>query len=126
MNPSLYDSDFYAWTNEQAVLLRAGNLAAADIENLAEEIECLGKRERRDLINRLRAILIGSLKCLHRPDDGTQPSSIRTQRREMSHILTDSPSLRPFVSEALDDAYTSVFNLERPKQAIVNYTRHNL
>jgi hypothetical protein len=39
---SLYDQDFYAWANEQAALLRAGRVAEADIENIAEEIETIG------------------------------------------------------------------------------------
>ena len=42
---SLYDRDFYAWANEQAALLRAGRLADADIENIAEEIETMGRSE---------------------------------------------------------------------------------
>ncbi|MCP1609683.1 hypothetical protein J2848_001330 [Azospirillum lipoferum] len=42
---SLYDSDFYAWANEQAAILRAGKLDAADIEHIAEEIESMGKTE---------------------------------------------------------------------------------
>ncbi|NCC29400.1 MAG: DUF29 family protein, partial [Gammaproteobacteria bacterium] len=42
---SLYDRDFFAWANEQAALLRAGRLAAADIDNIAEEIESMGRSE---------------------------------------------------------------------------------
>ena len=38
-NATLYDTDFYAWANEQAALLRAGCLTEADIGNIAEEIE---------------------------------------------------------------------------------------
>ena len=41
----LYDSDFYAWSREQADLLRAGKLAQADIDNIAEEIESMGARK---------------------------------------------------------------------------------
>jgi hypothetical protein len=46
MTTSLYDRDFYAWANEQATLLRAGKLNEADIENIAEEIESMGRSER--------------------------------------------------------------------------------
>lgn len=45
----LYDEDFYAWANEQAALLRAGRLAEADIAHIAEEIESMGKTEKREL-----------------------------------------------------------------------------
>jgi hypothetical protein len=41
----LYDRDFYAWTAEQAGLLRAGNVSAADIAHIAEEIESMGRSE---------------------------------------------------------------------------------
>ncbi len=52
MSNSLYERDFYAWANEQAALLRAGKLDSADIENIAEEIESMGRSEKRELINR--------------------------------------------------------------------------
>jgi len=50
-----YQNDFYAWAMEQATLLRAGRFSAADIENLAEEIESMGRGEKRELVNRLTA-----------------------------------------------------------------------
>jgi hypothetical protein len=43
---SLYDTDFYAWANTQAALLRSGRLAGADVEHIAEEIESMGHKER--------------------------------------------------------------------------------
>ena len=46
-NRQLYDQDFHAWANEQVGLLRAGRLSEADIEHIAEEIESLGKIEKR-------------------------------------------------------------------------------
>jgi hypothetical protein len=49
----LYDLDFYAWSREQAELLRAGKLAEADIEHIAEEIDSMGRTEKRELISRL-------------------------------------------------------------------------
>src|SRR5215468_8885871 len=57
MSNSLYDRDFYAWANQQAALLRAGRLAEADIANIAEEIESMGRSEKRELINRLIVVL---------------------------------------------------------------------
>ena len=61
-NSTLYDTDFYAWANEQAALLRAGRLSEADIENVAEEIESMGKSEKRELISRLTILLLHLLK----------------------------------------------------------------
>jgi hypothetical protein len=56
----LYERDFYAWTQEQAALLRSGQLERLDRVHLAEEIEALGRQERRELVNRL-GILLGHL-----------------------------------------------------------------
>ncbi len=50
---SLYERDYYAWANEQASLLRAGKLTEADVANIIEEIESMGRSERSELINRL-------------------------------------------------------------------------
>jgi hypothetical protein len=57
---SLYESDFYAWTQKQAQLLRSHEWEHVDLENLVEEMETLGRQERRELVNRL-GILLGHL-----------------------------------------------------------------
>ena len=67
MKNSLYDRDFYAWANEQAALLRSGKLAEADIENIAEEIESMGRSEKRELVNRLTVLLLHLLKWQFQP-----------------------------------------------------------
>lgn len=55
---SLHDSDFSAWRLEQAVLLRAGRASEADLATISEEIESMGKTEKRELINRLTVLLL--------------------------------------------------------------------
>ncbi|NJO41238.1 MAG: DUF29 domain-containing protein [Cyanobacteria bacterium CRU_2_1] len=108
-----YDRDFYAWTQEQAKLLRDHRTDLLDWENLSEEIESLGKRERQELRNRL-AILIGHLlKWQHQP--GNQSTSwkatIREQRLQLTQHLQDNPSLKPYIPEALELAYPRAMNL---------------
>ena len=66
-NQSLYTQDFYAWANEQAKLLREGKIAQADIPNIAEEIESMGRSERRELISRLTVLLLHLLKWRYQP-----------------------------------------------------------
>ena len=66
-NATLYDTDFYAWTNEQAALLRAGRWSEADVENIAEEIESMGRSERRELVSRLTVLLMHLLKWRFQP-----------------------------------------------------------
>jgi hypothetical protein len=106
-DPSLYDQDFYAWANEQAALLRAGKLSAADIENIAEEIESMGKTEKRELVNRLTILLLHLLKWQYQPilQGPSWQVTIRNQRFDITDHLADNPSLKSIVAEAMTRAY---------------------
>ena len=66
-NSVAYDDDFFAWTQEQARLLRDGELADIDVENLAEEIESMGRSVRRELRNRLALLIMHLLKWRFQP-----------------------------------------------------------
>lgn len=104
---SLYDNDFYAWANEQAALLRSGKLSDADIEHIAEEIESMGKTEKRELFSRLKVLLMHLLKWQFQPV-GRSVSwqlTIKEQRREVARHLADNPSLKARLSETMADAY---------------------
>jgi ribosomal protein L29 len=106
---SKYESDLYAWTREQGELLRkrAGN--EIDWDNLAEEIETLGRSERSEIRSRLKVLLVHLLKWRHQPDQQRKSwtASIDEARDRIARILKDSPSLRRFPDEALADAYQS-------------------
>ena len=85
----LYDQDFYAWTQQQAVLLRAkGVWRELDYGNLAEELESLGKRDRRELERRLEVLVMHLLKWCYQPERRERSrswrSSIREQRRRLA------------------------------------------
>jgi hypothetical protein len=102
-----YDTDFYGWANQQAALLRAGLLAEADIAHIAEEIESMGKTEKRELVSRLTVLLLHLLKWRFQPA-GRGPSwraTIRIQRRDLTDHLLDNPSLKPKLPEAIAGAY---------------------
>ncbi|MEA1676757.1 DUF29 domain-containing protein [Nitrospirillum sp. BR 11163] len=105
--PSLYERDFYAWANEQAALLRAGKLAAADIVHIAEEIESMGKTEKRELISRLSVLLAHLLKWQYQPERQSRSweATIRTQRLEVRDHLADNPSLKAQLADAVAAAY---------------------
>lgn len=106
-NSVAYDDDFFAWTQEQARLLRGGDLSVVDAENLAEEIESMGRRDRRELRSRL-VVLIAHLlkwKCQARRRSQSWQSTIRTQRREIELVLGDSPSLRPLFDGLVAEEY---------------------
>jgi hypothetical protein len=107
MSVRLYDEDFYAWANEQAALLRAGKLSEADIELIAEEIESMGKSEKRELVNRLNILLLHLLKWQFQPSRRgfSWRNSIRIQRREVAAHMADNPSLKALLRVAIEQAY---------------------
>jgi hypothetical protein len=104
-----YDHDFYAWTQQQADLLRAKRWRELDYDNLAEELEALGKRDRRELQRRLEVLVMHLLKWRYQPERRERSrswrSTIREQRRRLTRLLQDSPSLRSEVPAFLDDGY---------------------
>ena len=106
-NTASYEGDFYAWANEQASLLRAGRLSEADIAHIAEEIESMGKSEKRELVSRLRILLLHLLKWQFQPSHrGTSwEGSVINTRDELDDHLRDNPSLKAHLSAALETAY---------------------
>ncbi|MEH2230081.1 MAG: DUF29 domain-containing protein [Nostoc sp.] len=105
--PNFYEADFYSWTQQQANLLRHHQWNQLDLPNLIEEIESLGRKERQELRNRL-SILIGHLlKWEYQPNQRSRSwlATIRVQRREIIKLLSENPSLRPYLEEALQESY---------------------
>jgi hypothetical protein len=102
-----YETDFYAWANEQAALLRAGKLKEADIAHIAEEIESMGRTEKRELVSRLTVLLAHLLKWKFQPNlrGRSWRLTIVEQRKEVQNHLADNPSLRPLCEQALALAY---------------------
>lgn len=107
MSNTLYDRDFAAWAFEQARLLRAGNVSEADIEHIAEEIESMGKAEKRELVSRLTVLLLHLLKWQFQPGrrGASWEISIANNRDQLEVHLSDNPSLRSGLPAALEQAY---------------------
>jgi hypothetical protein len=108
-----YESDFYAWTQAQAALLRERQWNHLDLPNLIEEIESLGKRERQELRNRF-AILIGHLlKWEYQPQKRSRSwlLTIQIQRSDVEELLSDNPSLKPYLKDGLPNAYVKAVKL---------------
>ena len=105
--PDLYDSDFYAWTKEQAQALAAGHLGELDLKNLAEEIESLGKSDRRGLQGALEIVLLHLLKWRYQPERQSESwdDSLTEHRRLVALIAEDSPSLRRQIPELMLRGY---------------------
>jgi Domain of unknown function DUF29 len=102
-----YENDFYAWSIEQAALLRAGKLDQVDVKHIAEEIESMGKSEKRELLHRLAVLLCHLLKWAYQPDFRSRSweITIEGQRFELSLHLKDNPSLKSKLPEVLLDAF---------------------
>jgi hypothetical protein len=104
---SLYDADFYDWILTTATLLRQRRFADIDIEHLAEEVEDMGKRERRSLKSHIRTVILHLLKWRYQPDKRSSSwrQSIRNGRIEIHELLRDSPSLASQLPQMLNDEY---------------------
>ena len=102
-----YWDDFYSWLMEQAAHLRSGRWEALDRENLAEEIESLGREQFNKLESALRVLLMHMLKWDHQPNRRSRSwvLSIDAQRLELDNVLSDNPGLKPRTAEATARAY---------------------
>jgi uncharacterized protein DUF29 len=113
-----YDTDVAVWSERQAALLRrtgAGERVndQVDWENVAEEIDSLGRSDRRELRSRVRTILLHLMKLQASPATEPHPGwrqTILRERIEIRGLFKDSPSLRPTVpaviAEEIEDART--------------------
>ena len=114
---SNYDTDFYQWTLHQAAALAAGHVSELDLANLAEEIESLGRRDRRQLESRLEILVMHLLKWRYQPErratGRSWENTILVQRGRIAKLLRDSPSLRREVSEMIEADYHRTRRLAR-------------
>jgi len=107
----LYDLDFFEWTARNAELLREGRFAEADMEHIAEELEDLGKRDRRELESRLEVLLEHLLKWQMQPllRGPGWSRTIAVQRCGIARLLEEAPSLRPRID--LEKSYAAAVRI---------------
>jgi len=107
----LYESDFYRWALEQAAVIRNRRceLEALGIDwmNVAEELDTLGRSEKRELHSRLEVLLLHLLKWLHQPmhQGASWKLTIEGQRDAIAEVLAENPSLTPTLDQSLKDVY---------------------
>jgi hypothetical protein len=102
-----FSEDYFGWTGDQARRLRAFKPADLDWQNLAEEIESLGRADRRALGSALKIVLEHLIKWRYQPGKRSDSwsDSIYEHRDRVLRILEDSPSLGNFPAEILDREY---------------------
>lgn len=102
-----YEDDYARWCEEQGALLRAGRLDQLDRENLAEEIESLGRSDKREIASRMRVLLSHLLKWLIQPEKRSLSwaRSIIGAREEIRDLIEESPSLKTYPPETVRRAY---------------------
>jgi len=103
----LYETDFYGWTQHQANALRAGNLAKLDLDNLIEEVESMGKSEKRELASRLEVLLTHLLKWKFQAEKRSVSweLTIEEQRKRIARHLQENPSLKSLTPETCTETY---------------------
>ncbi|MEH2083221.1 MAG: DUF29 domain-containing protein [Nostoc sp.] len=98
---TLYNQDFLVWTQQQAECLKKGRWAELDVEHLVEELEALGRSERKELGSYLQVLLIHLLKCQYQPERKTKSwvNTISNCRNQIQDCLEDTPSLQRLLED---------------------------
>ncbi len=102
-----YKADFNLWIEETAQLLRSHHWHEVDVEHLIEEVEGLGKSERRGIASQLTRLLLHLLKWQYQPQRRSDSwlDSITDSRTQIELAIEDSPSLKSYPTEQLEESY---------------------
>lgn len=116
LHPASYEADGYGWALQQAEILRARRFDLLDVENVAEEIESLGKSLANELRSRYGTLLTHLLKWQFQPERRSYSwaGTIRRERGAIAKHLRDNPGLKPRRAELFEDSYPEAF-----QQAVV-------
>lgn len=119
-----YEKDFFKWANDQAELLRNEEFTKLDMEHLIEEIESLGRSEKRTLLHYLENLLMHMLKVKFQPEKHTKSwdYTIKESSFKAKKSLYENPSLKPMLKDIFKDAYFSA-RLMAAKETKMNENR---
>ncbi|OCQ93321.1 hypothetical protein BCD67_03510 [Oscillatoriales cyanobacterium USR001] len=111
---TLYEQDFVAWCEDTAAQLRIRDIDNLDFDNLIEEIESLGRSERRELRNRLSVLITHILKRMYVNNtenfNGWEVTIVE-QRKQIKGLLQDSPSLKPYFAQIFTEVYVDALDI---------------
>jgi len=102
-----YEEDFYSWLCKNVELLRQGRLSEIDVENIAEELDGMSKSQQRELISRLKVLLVHLLKWQFQAErrSGSWKGSIVEQRQQIKKLFKISPSLKRHIDDNISESY---------------------
>jgi hypothetical protein len=114
-NKTLYEQDFYLWIQTTLAILRERKLEQLDIENLIEEIDSMGRSEKKELKTRLVVLIEHLLKLQYWTEEKDYNArvwrnTVVEQRRQIAYTLADSPSLKGILNDVFLDCYTDARN----------------
>ena len=106
MHPK-YEDDFYGWAMANASLLKKRKFNEADMNHIIEEMEALGRSNRRELVSRLGVLIAHLMKWQYQTSlrKGGWQGTIERQRIEISDVLEENPSLKSQIEEIMPKAY---------------------
>lgn len=121
---SIYEQDFYQWALHNAELLRQGKLTEADIENIAEELESMSRRDRKELASQLAVLMAHLLKWQYQPKKRSKSwaSTIVNQRVAIQRLLKGSPSLKYNIENVINDEFGAAFQIFEKETGISKKT----
>jgi hypothetical protein len=104
---NLYEKDFAAWCFSQAKILKIGQLRDLDVENIIEELESMGKQQRRTFTNLLEKVFMHLLKWMYQPTYRSKSwqNSINHHRKKAEFAIRDNPSLKSSLDQCVLEAY---------------------
>jgi hypothetical protein len=110
---ALYERDFYGWIQHHIELLKQGKLEQLEVDILIDELESMGKRDKRELVSHFIILIAHLLKWQFQPHQRSNSwqNSIDEPRIQITRQLEDSPSLKPLLPEAIAKAYPDAVNL---------------
>lgn len=110
---SLYEKDFYAWIYHNVELLKQNKLAEIERDILIDELESMAKRDKRELLSHFIILIAHLLKWQFQPEHRSSSwrGSIREQRIQIIKQLQESPSLKNYINESIENAYPDALDL---------------
>ncbi len=111
------------WLHEQITNLKQQRWESLDVDHLVEELEALSASNKRELYSYLVVVLAHLLKWEHQPlqRSGSWKGSIQNGRRRIARLFKDQPSLKPYLSEILLEAYQEACQLAADETGLRSY-----